>query len=77
MTFSIERMNLSFSKNMSDYFPNFVKGVMTDKLDQCSSLCRHIARTADIFPDPFMAHLLAVQSHDKDVLTSLRVRLER
>lgn len=46
---------------MSDYFPNFVKGVMT-LLDQYSFLCWHTARTADIFPDPFMAHLPAVQS---------------
>lgn len=77
MTFSTERMNLSFSKNMLDYFPNFVKGVMTDKLDQCSSLCWLISRTANIFPNPFMAHLLAVKSDIEDELTSLQVRLER
>lgn len=71
MTFSIGRMDLSFSKNMSDYFLNFVKGVMTDKLDQYSSLCWHTARTAGIFSEPFMAHLLAVQSHVEDDLTSL------
>lgn len=56
---------------MSDYFLNFVKGVMTDKLDQYSSLCWHTARTAGIFSEPFMAHLLAVQSHVEDDLTSL------
>lgn len=69
MIFSVERVNVSFSKNMSDYFPYFVKGVMT-VLDQYPSLCWHTAGTADIFPDPSMAHLPAVQSRVEDELTS-------
>lgn len=46
-----------------------VKGVMT-VLDQYPSLCWHTAGTADIFPDPSMAHLPAVQSRVEDELTS-------
>lgn len=54
---------------MSDYFPNFVKGVMTGNLDPYSPLCWHTGRTADIFPEPFMSYLLAAQCHAGDDLT--------
>lgn len=58
VVFAIIRMNMSFTKSVTGYFPNFVEVVMTDKLDSYSPPSKHTWKSIEAFLEPCTTCLL-------------------